>query len=329
VFHDDFYDGQWSSHRTVINTQFLSTTLFCLAFGAITFTDRMKQASQWLIQRGLDKVVSAFSVLIFLLSLYALFFIEINLYWEKIVEWTLSQSMSESRLLPESRRLTDLYSFQHIWLMNYTLFFISSLMFLSIRRLNSRLLASVSFFLLIAVFLEIAITVFPKFSSLRYSFTEQMESSSEGLHYFNLIIRYITYILIAGALWVLHLFSRSSFAFTHLKEGFSILLNVSILFVGSSEIIHWMELGGQFDGDKYALTVFWGVYALLLVFRGIGKELKQLRIMGIALLGITLIKLFFYDISNLSTLAKTVVFIVLGALILLVSFLYNRNSKNT
>ncbi|MBT8290297.1 MAG: DUF2339 domain-containing protein, partial [Muriicola sp.] len=39
---------------------------------------------------------------------------------------------------------------------------------------------------------------------------------------------------------------------------------------------------------------------------------------------ITLIKLVFYDLANLNTLAKTGLFVVLGVLLLIISFLYNK-----
>ena len=39
---------------------------------------------------------------------------------------------------------------------------------------------------------------------------------------------------------------------------------------------------------------------------------------------LTLVKLFFYDISHFDTLAKTVVFVSLGILLLIISFLYNK-----
>ena len=38
----------------------------------------------------------------------------------------------------------------------------------------------------------------------------------------------------------------------------------------------------------------------------------------------TLIKIFFYDLTDLDTISKTVVFVSLGVLMLIVSFLYNK-----
>jgi uncharacterized membrane protein len=63
---------------------------------------------------------------------------------------------------------------------------------------------------------------------------------------------------------------------------------------------------------------------LALVILGISKEVKTARIVAFLILGITLIKLFFYDLAELDTVSKTIVFIALGILLLVISYLYNR-----
>ena len=45
---------------------------------------------------------------------------------------------------------------------------------------------------------------------------------------------------------------------------------------------------------------------------------------AIALFALTLVKLFFYDIAGLDTISKTVIFVSLGILLLIISFLYNK-----
>ena len=49
-----------------------------------------------------------------------------------------------------------------------------------------------------------------------------------------------------------------------------------------------------------------------------------LSVGAIVLFGVTLVKLFFYDISDYDTLSKTIVFVSLGILLLIISFLYNK-----
>ena len=66
---------------------------------------------------------------------------------------------------------------------------------------------------------------------------------------------------------------------------------------------------------------------MIFIIYGIWKKKKHIRISAIALLGVTLIKLFFYDLTNLKTVPKTIVFISIGILFLIISFLYNKYKK--
>ena len=56
------------------------------------------------------------------------------------------------------------------------------------------------------------------------------------------------------------------------------------------------------------------------------KQIKQLRIIALALLGLTIVKLFIFDI-NVSGPGRIVAFILLGILILIISFVYQKLSK--
>jgi uncharacterized membrane protein len=108
------------------------------------------------------------------------------------------------------------------------------------------------------------------------------------------------------------------------KAGFDFLLHISVLWIASSELINWMDIAASTQSYKLGLSILWGIYSLFLISIGIGKKKKYLRIGAIALFGVTLIKLFFYDISHLDTIAKTIVLVSLGVLLLIISFLYNK-----
>jgi uncharacterized membrane protein len=109
-----------------------------------------------------------------------------------------------------------------------------------------------------------------------------------------------------------------------MKPAFDFLLHVSIIWIASSELINWMDIAHSTQSYKLGLSILWGLYSLFLIALGIWKKNKPLRIGAIALFGITLIKLFTYDIAHLDTIAKTIVFVSLGVLLLLISFLYNK-----
>jgi uncharacterized membrane protein len=109
-----------------------------------------------------------------------------------------------------------------------------------------------------------------------------------------------------------------------LTLGFDALFYTLLLITVSSEFINIMDLSGYKDSYKIGLSILWGAYALFLVVVGIYFKKRHLRIGAIVLLGVTLAKLFLYDISQLSTIGKTGVFVSVGILMLIVSFLYTK-----
>ncbi len=137
-----------------------------------------------------------------------------------------------------------------------------------------------------------------------------------------LIYRYLTIL----ALVVLARAWREQLRDTHFA-GFrffsEILLHVIVLWLLTSEMIQYLDLAG---GNEYKLgiSILWGVYAFVLMAFGIYRKAQLLRIFSFVLFGITLVKLFLYDIAQLNTISKTIVFVALGVLLLIISFLYNK-----
>ena len=78
---------------------------------------------------------------------------------------------------------------------------------------------------------------------------------------------------------------------------------------------------------KIGYPILWGVLSFVFLIIGIKKQNKQLRIIALSLLGITIVKLFFYDIKNVSETGKIIAFILLGVLILIISFVYQKIKK--
>jgi len=68
----------------------------------------------------------------------------------------------------------------------------------------------------------------------------------------------------------------------------------------------------------------WGILSFIFLILGIKKQIQTLRIAALALLGLTILKLFTYDISNVSETGKIIAFILLGVLILIISFVYQK-----
>ena len=98
----------------------------------------------------------------------------------------------------------------------------------------------------------------------------------------------------------------------------------ALVWIASSELLNWLDIAKSNQSYKLGLSILWGICALAIVVLGIWKKRKHLRIGAIVLFAITLVKLFVYDISHLDTIAKTIVFVSLGVLLLVISFLYNK-----
>lgn len=78
---------------------------------------------------------------------------------------------------------------------------------------------------------------------------------------------------------------------------------------------------------KIGYPIVWGLFSFIFLIIGIKKQWKNLRIISLSLLGITILKLFIYDIKNVSETGKIIAFILLGVLILIISFVYQKVKK--
>jgi uncharacterized membrane protein len=64
-----------------------------------------------------------------------------------------------------------------------------------------------------------------------------------------------------------------------------------------------------------------------MIIIGIKRRQPIMRITAMVILGITILKMFFYDLSTLSTIYKTVVVIAIGGLLLVGAYFYQVMSK--
>lgn len=72
------------------------------------------------------------------------------------------------------------------------------------------------------------------------------------------------------------------------------------------------------------LSVFWILYAVLLLILGIIKKAKYIRLFGLFLLSFAILKLFMYDLWGLGTLYRIISSMTLGIVLLAVSYAYQR-----
>lgn len=78
---------------------------------------------------------------------------------------------------------------------------------------------------------------------------------------------------------------------------------------------------------KAGLPILWGISSFVLMWLGMKHKNRSLRIISLVLFGITLLKLFIFDIRNIPVAGKIAAFFCLGVLLLIVSFMYQRLKK--
>jgi hypothetical protein len=80
----------------------------------------------------------------------------------------------------------------------------------------------------------------------------------------------------------------------------------------------------SFQRGHTAVSALWGAVGLALLVAGLKRGGRDLRIGGLALFGVSLAKLFLYDLANLSSIARALSFLAVGAVLLVGGFFYQR-----
>lgn len=110
------------------------------------------------------------------------------------------------------------------------------------------------------------------------------------------------------------------------KELYGIQLSgfISLLFLVLN--IEVASLGANyFPTARFAtISVLWGIFAAVLILRGIMKSSSAMRYVGIGLFLVTIIKVFLFDMAQVKTPYRIISFIIVGLLLMAVSYLYYR-----
>jgi uncharacterized membrane protein len=148
--------------------------------------------------------------------------------------------------------------------------------------------------------------------------------------------------LLVAALWlVAHEYAR---ALPELEEGeemlpvVTVVANVLALAGLSLEALGYFR--SRIEGEQepgrlrdlelarqLSLSLIWAVYGAGLLVAGRVRRVRLLRLMALALLGLTTLKVFLLDLSALDRVYRIVSFIVLGVILLAVSYLYQRSQQ--
>src|SRR5882762_2282740 len=110
---------------------------------------------------------------------------------------------------------------------------------------------------------------------------------------------------------------------------FAVAINVFALIALSLEL--WDHFGSHAGlgidsglAQHLALSLLWTAYASGLIALGVRQESSLLRWQALVLFGLVVVKVFFYDSSYLERFYRIISFFILGLVLLVVSFLYQR-----
>lgn len=317
------YNAAYKVDRPFFNVGFLSACIFIAAFGLMTWVNFNSKNETETHKTLSIKQILTYAVPCFLLfTIYYTFRLEIGLIYEQLYQST------KVNTTPNAKIGTYVYNNNIIYLKTasiyiYSLFFVAVLTLINLKKVKNVSFASANVVLNSLVILVFLTHGLFNLSELREIYIYQNDK------YFvsgtmNIVIRYISLLFFAFTLYTFYLLSKADLLKYKLIKAFDYLMAITIVWVLSSELLHILELSGLKTGYKLGLSILWGVYALLLIGIGIYQNKKHLRIGAIALFAITLLKLFLYDLTSLDTISKVIVFISLGVLLLLISFLYTK-----
>jgi uncharacterized membrane protein len=306
------------------NIYFLTSVWFVALMSLILKIDWMKQYPSTLqSRRDLLNLFSGILPVMLIFTIYFMFRMEIDSYFQQLYD-DYATIIKDSGKEPIKYHQSDFTKFRTIWVHNYTFIFLLILSILNVRKFKNRVLGLANLglnALAILVFLIEGLYLLSEFREVYLGQLAYPEYFGRPLY---LIIRYVSIGFACSILIYSYRYVRQQFLNRDFRIDYDILLYISIIWILSSELINWMDIAGSAQSYKLGLSILWGCYSLFLISLGIWKKKKYLRIGAIILFAITLIKLFVYDISNLDTISKTIVFVSLGILLLAISFLYNK-----
>ena len=307
------------------NINFLTGILAILGYGFVVYLSR-KHAETEENQKfsPFNAIKSFYLPALLVLTAYLTFRNEIAYYFNYWYESSSLKGKEISEIDDYSLYNYDINVFKNIYLIAYSLVFFGGLALLNFHKFKNKVLGISAIIIGLLTLLSAQTFGLEELGELRYAYINGGSNEYFDVNFNYILVRYLLWGSVAFALWAIFKNTKSIIENTKFHIFLEMVIHISILNFLSNELVTWLDIAGYQDVFKLGLSILWSVYSLLLVGLGIFQKKKHLRIFALVLFGITLAKLFLYDISNLSTISKTIVLIILGLLLLIISFLYNK-----
>ena len=144
--------------------------------------------------------------------------------------------------------------------------------------------------------------------------------------YINLRIAFVAFSLFI----IIHQITLSEKEFSKtISTFFRILLTcLTFAFVTSEVRFYFASIGSYSqilqNQKELATSIAWIFLSLIFFVIGIWKRIRVYRFISIILFGISILKVFIFDLSFLETVYRIISFIVLGVILIFISFLYQK-----
>lgn len=141
---------------------------------------------------------------------------------------------------------------------------------------------------------------------------------------FKIMPRYIVSIFLLASFYKLIDIFKNMGNISYKNEGLTAFYSVFVL---SLFTVLNVEVSAFFysnypNGRFVALSILWAIFAISMMYAGLRFNVKTVRQAATGLFGLTLIKVFFFDIAELSISYKFISFIVLGIILIFTSYMY-------
>lgn len=307
---------------------FVTSIIFVLVSGIITYLHLKYKRNETSfkfphLQQTMHFVIPA----ILLGALYFTFLYEITIYWDIKYYQRAVELYHAGEDYTEMIYNRDYRMFKAVSYFIYSTGFLAGLSLIHIRFIKNHISGSLLLGLISMLLLLLHVNGLIETWGLLESFKDPKFPQYFITSNWNIGSHYFIMACIGLSVFMIKLFLRQTWMSTlqvSLQRYTDYILLITACIMLSYELMLWTYLYDNPQGTKLGLTILWSAFALFTIVIGIWKKRADYRIGAMIFFGIILVKLFFYDLAHLTTIFKTIVFLSVGALLLIVSFLYNK-----
>ena len=216
------------------------------------------------------------------------------------------------------------------YLFLYTYLFVIIFYLVVNRNQKLKIAFPIHLYMLIACLIVYLFSIQGNFHFLYQVLREQTYSIHLFAHWTSMIVLGMIYLIIVKTAKHLYTESKILTVITWLLCGWVVIFLSSEVNL-AVQSIYYSGAGSQAGINqafiKSGLPILWGLCSFGFMWLGMKNKYRPLRIVSLVLFSITLVKLFAFDIRNISAGGKIAAFFCLGVLLLIISFMYQRLKK--